>query len=123
MLLNVNEVKRWAINAWIRNQPKILLLLVLAALFYFLKQLPYFNLILTLSLIFVFFWLISLFLFRLKSDLSVVVATLTLAVTAFVFTIQMKGAAQELASAAYYLHIVAFSQVLLEARNEKRKII
>jgi len=123
MLLDLSEIKNRLVGSWVKNQPKTLFLLVLVTLIYFLKQLPYFNFTLTLSLICVFFWSVSFFLFKLRSLFSVVATVFALIITAFTVTIQMKEIAEELANLAYYLNMVVFFQVLVESRNERRKII
>lgn len=123
MLLDLSEIKNRLVGSWVKNQPKTLLLLVLAILIYFLKQLPYFNFTLTVSLICVFFWSVSFFLFRSRSLFSVVATVFAFMITAFTVTIQMKEIAGELANLAYYLNIFVFFQVLVESRDERRKII
>jgi hypothetical protein len=121
-MISLAKLPENIVSAWTKNQPKILFLLIIALAASFLRQLPYFNIILTFSIIGVFLWLVSLLLFNLRSKASVIVTVLALLMTGFAMTIQKTEIAQEAANFAYYLAIIAFIQVLLEVRNEKRKI-
>lgn len=120
----INLIKTWEnmVNFWIKNQPKILFLAIGVAGVSFLRELPYFNIILTFSIIGVFLWLVSLLLFSLRSKSSVIAAVLALLITGFAMAIQKTEIAQETANFAYYMAIIALIQILLESRNEKRKI-
>jgi len=117
------ETKEKIINFWVKNQPKTLFLLVCVVGVYFLRQLPYFNVTLTISLVGIFLWLIAFLLFKLRSSFSLIITILAFLITGFAVAIEKNEIAQEIANFAYYLEIIVFFQVLLESRNEKREII
>lgn len=108
---------------WVGHQPKIVLMLMVIGALDFLRKLPYFNILLTFYVYGVFFWLILLLLFRLKSRSTMVVAAFLLFLTGFAVIIQKLEFAQETAMFSYYLIVIAFIQAGLENHNEKRKIV
>lgn len=117
------ETKEKIISFWVKSQPKILFLLICVGGVNFLRQLPYFNVTFTVALIGIFLWVVTLILFKLKSKLSLFAAIFAFLITGFAVAIEKGEIAQETANFAYYLDIIVFFQVLLESRNEKRKII
>lgn len=120
-MISLAKLPENIVSAWTKNQPKILFLLIVIAGVGFLQKLPYFNIILTFSMIGVFLWVVSLLLFNLKSKSSMIAAIFGLLVTGFSMAIQKTEFAQEAANFAYYLAIIAFIQILLESWHEKRK--
>lgn len=120
-MINLFQAKEKMVNFWIKDQPKILFLMIVATVMVFLRQLPYFIIILTISTVGIFLWIVSLLLFKLRSKSSVVAVILALLATGLAMAIEKTEIAQEAANFAYYVAIIAFIQVLLEVRNEKRK--
>lgn len=105
---------------WVKNQPKILFLAILAGVLIYLHSLPYFNFLLTPSPALVFYWLVVVVLFKLGSKASVIASITGLLLTGFATILLREDAAKEAADFAYYVIIIAFIQYLAEQRHAKR---
>jgi len=120
-MFGLRKVRKDAAQFWVRNQPKILFLLVVTVAVEFSRRLPYLNVFLSFSLIGIFLWIITLLLFNAKGHFSLIAAFLFLLTTSLTVAIQKMEIAQEAASLAYYLELAAFIQMLLERRYAKRR--
>lgn len=119
-MVRISKLSQQVTGFWVKNQPKILFLAILAGVLIYLRTLPYFNFLLTPALAFVIFWLVVLSLFHLGSRASVIASISGLFLTGFATILLREDAAKETGDFAYYIIIVAFIQYLLEQRHAKR---
>ena len=117
---HINTPLRQATRFWVKNQPKILLLVIVAGILIYLRTLPYFNILFSTEWAFLFFWLVTLFLFHLQSRASIVVGVGGLVLTGFATILLREDVAIEMANFTYYVMIIAFVQFLREQRHEKK---
>lgn len=114
-------MEKTLINFWMKNQPKIFLLIILLIVFPMIWRLPYLNVILTPSVVGTILWLTLLLLFGFGSKASFIAIAVVLILTGLAQIFQKPEWGSETAIFVYYLVIVAFIQILFEVKNEKRK--
>lgn len=118
-MVQIRNLSQQTTRFWVKNQPKILFLAILAGILIYLRTLPYFNFLLTPALALVFYWLVVVILFKLNSKASVIASITGLLLTGFTTILLREDVAKETADFAYYVIIMAFIQHLLERRHAK----
>lgn len=105
-------------------QPQLLFLLILFIILNFLSGLPYLNLVLSKTFIFLLLWLISIFLFKLSGQSSIKVALVLLCFCPLLLILKQEKLAEEIGNLVYGLLLIGVIQELItylrEEKSEKK---
>jgi hypothetical protein len=101
---------RSIIAFWRSSPPQILFLLTLAGVLYFFHTLPYINILVPMSYLFMVWWLSVIIVFRLNSRYTVGVSALALVMVALSLSLGWGNFGTVMAEFGYYALILAFLQ-------------
>lgn len=118
-IVNLSNFMKKFSKKWIINQAKLLFLFLIFLILSFFWKLPYFNLVLTLSLNGLFIWIICLILFKFNSKVTLGLSILTVFLSVLINIFQGEDLASELSNLSYYLFLIGFLQSLLEKKYGK----
>lgn len=102
------------------HQSQFLFLLILFVVLNFLSELPYLNLILGKTFIFILLWLVSIFLFKLSGRFSIKVALALLCFSQLLLILKKEKWAEEMANLFYGLLLIGVIQEFIDHLREEK---
>ena len=101
-----------------KNQTRLIILGVCFFILSFLSTLPYFNLVLTKTLVLFVVWVMAVFLLKLSGRVSILGALILLGTCSFLLIFENEHLAQEIANLAFGLLLVGTMELFIsELKN------